>query len=716
MKQKRLIAFLTIFVLLGAMIQVPGVAYAADQPKITLKQAIEIAKSTLNLNTEGYVLNSSYVENQEGFNLWSLNWSDNKNNNENINVSVDADQGDIVSISWWTPYEQPTSKLPKYSKTDAQSAAEKWAVLLQGDRFKNTKLKEDVNKDYYRYSDVYSFEYVRVQNGVNVTPNNITVQIDKNTLKLRYFNVAWDKSQLADKAKAFNVDKAKEVFKNKLGLELTYNLIYGDSNTVPKAVLAYTLKNGSYPIDAVTGDLLNSNIMIPYMMDAAKTESAAAPTSVVITKEEQAELDKTSKYISKEDAEKVVRQFLTIDNDLKLQGANLYPGYNGVNATWNLQWGYTAKDSSTYKYLNVQVDAVSKELIGLYTSNSNNNNKDKTAITKEDAKKLAETFLSKVQPDKFKKSLSKEASADVYKLIMPVNQDIYSFNYVRTENGIPCPANSMNINIDKYTGQITSFSSSWNSSIVFPVPTNVVSLDKAYDTLFSKLTFDMQYVYHYPNKNDYNSKELKLAYILENNNVMIDAKSGQMLDYDGTPLKSAETLQYTDIKGNKAESAINTLVDMGILTPDSTAYGPDTKMLQKDFVKLLMNSLQPEVYITPAAKTDTNPYDNFYTEAIRKKILTAADKNPEATVTRQDAAKMILRAMNYGVIAEKSSMFAANFKDASKLTADYKGYAVMAAEMNIIPAADGSFNPDTVITKGDAAQFIVNYLKCDTSL
>jgi hypothetical protein len=711
MKQKRLIAFLTIFVLLGAMIQVPGAVYAADQPKVTLKQAIEIVKSNLNLNTEGLVFNSSYVANQGGLNLWSLNWSDSKNNSENISVSVDANQGDIVSISWWTPSEQPTSKLPKYSRADAQKEAEKWAATLQGERFKSTKLEEDINKYYSKYSDVYSFEFVRVQNGINVTPNNITVQIDKNTLKLKYFNMMWDKNQLADKSKAFNLDKAKEIFKTKLGLELTYNLIYGDANTAPKAVLAYTLKNGNYPIDAVTGELLNSNIMYPYRINAEKKDESVATGAVVITREEQLELDKTSRYISKEDAEKIARQFVAIDNNMKLQSANLYSGHNDTNASWSLQWNYASKDNNTYKYLNIQVDAVTKELTGLYTST--NNSKDKTVISKEDAKKVAEAFLSKVQPEKFKKTTFKEVSTSVYKL-MPSNLDTYSFNYVRTENGVPCPANSMDITIDKHTGQIVSFSSSWNN-INFPAPSNTISPDKAYDTLFSKLKFDMNYTYHYPNSNDYDSRELKLAYILENNNIIIDAKNGQMLNDDGTPAKTAETFQYTDIKGNKAEAAINTLVDMGILIPESTTYAPDTKMLQKDFVKLLMNSLQPEVYVMPAAKTE-NPYDNFYTEAIRKKILTASEKNPDAAVTRQDAAKMILRAMNYGVIAEKSGMFATNFKDASKLTAAYKGYAVMAAEFGIIPTADGSFNPDTVITKGDAAQFIVNYMKCNTSL
>jgi hypothetical protein len=154
---------------------------------------------------------------------------------------------------------------------------------------------------------------------------------------------------------------------------------------------------------------------------------------------------------------------------------------------------------------------------------------------------------------------------------------------------------------------------------------------------------------------------------------------------------------------------------MGILTPENTKYMPEATMLQKDFIQLLINSLQPEYYIGPAVKTG-GKYDNYYNEAIRRKIITAAEKKPDALVTRQDAAKMIIRAMGYGVIAEKSNMFQASFKDASKLAKAYKGYAVMASELGVITPVKSNFNPANTITRGDAAEFIVNYLKCETSL
>lgn len=711
---KRFIALLTMFVLLAGMFQFSGVVYA-EEKAITLKQAIEFAKKGLSLKTDGFEFNSSYTENQNGYNLWVLNWNNTKTNNESISVSIDASNGEIVSVYWYTPYQQPTSRIPKYSKDQALKAAQEWAAKLQGAKFKLTKLNTTSQNDYYsKYADVFSFEFVRVQDGVPVSPNTISVQLDKNTLKLRSFNIIWDKQSLPSKAKAFGLDKAKEYFMNKLGLELTYNLVYSGTNNEPKVVLAYTLKNGNAPIDAISGELLKNMYRVYYGLEKGSADMAAPQST--ITPEEQNELEKNNNYISKADAEQAVLQHIKLDENMKLERANLYPGYNKMNAAWSLEWRYTDVESKAYKYIYAQVDAVTKELRSFNSSNSNEKlTKDMTAMTKEQAKKLAEEFLNKIQPEKFKKTQYRETT-DLYGGfgIMPPYQNGYSFNYIRVENGIPFPSNSLNITVNEYTGEVTNYNYNW-MNITLPAPSKVISLEKAYEILFSKVKFEMQYLHHYPDMNNYDKREMKLAYALENINILIDANSGTMINYDGTPVKPVDKVSYTDIKGNKAEEEIKLLVEMSILIPEGTKYQPNAKMLQKDFIKLLVSSLQDYYQPMPAVKAEAQ-YDNVYAEAIRRKIITAADKKPEAVVTRQDAAKMIIRAMNFGVVAEKSNMFALNFKDAKKIKTSYKGYIAMAAEFGIITPVKSYFNPTNSITRGDAAEFIVNYLKCDTSL
>lgn len=710
---KKFIALLTAFVLLTGIVQVPAIAFAEEKSTVTLKQAIEIAKSSLGLNTEGYKFTSSYDENLNGCNLWILSWNSTKANTESINVSIDANTGKINTVNFWDASEQPKGKIPKHTKAEALKVAQELAAKLQGDCIKQTRLKEDENTNYYnRYSESYSFEFVRVHDGIDIPINKISVQLDKNTLKLRHFNIVWDKDELTSKANAFSLQKAKELFKSKLGLELTYNIIYDNKTNEPSAVLAYTLKNGNSPIDAITGNLLNSHFMRYYGLDK-DSMNYISNQNMETTKEEQAELQKNSKYISKAEAEQAAKQYIYIDNKLKLENANLYPGYYKENATWNLEWRYSSSEDNSYKYINAKIDAITKEVKSFSISDSNDKyDKDKVTIKIEQAKKLAEDFLKKIQPDKFAKTQYKEANNSNGD--MPYNTNYYSFNFIRVENEVPCPANTLYITVNAVTGDIMSFNANW-LNINFPAPNKAITLDKAYEVLFNKIKFGMQYVYHYADINNNESKSIKLAYVLDNLPGFIDANSGQIADYNGKPIISVEKLQYTDIKGNKAEDEINLLIEIGVIEPDSTKYMPDSAMLQKDFIKLLINSLQPDYYVAAAVNAD-NPYDRYYNEAIKRKIIKETDKKPDSHVTRQDAAKMVIRAMGYGVIAEKSNMFTVSFKDKAKLTSSFKGYAVIASELGIILPIKSYFYPTKNITKGDAAEIIVNYLKCETSL
>lgn len=712
---RKFVALITAFVLMTGILQIPATAFAEEKTTVTLKQSIEIAKSSLGLNTEGYEFTSNYNENQNGHNVWSLSWNNSKTNTESINVSIDADTGKIIAVSWWTPNEQSKSRIPKHTKAEALKVAQELAAKLQGENFKQTRLVEDANNDYYnKYASTYNFEFIRVYDGVDVPVNNISIQLDKNTLKLRYFNVVWDKGELTSKAKAFSIEKAKELIKSKLGLELTYNLLYNNQNNEPSAVLAYTMKNGNSPIDAITGELLNTYIIRSYLKDE-KSMNAPSSEGAVITPEEQSELEKNNEYISKSEAEQAIKQYINIDNKMKLERANLYHGYNKENATWNLEWRYSNSEDNSYRYINVQIDAVNKEIKSFNISDSSyGQDKDKAAINKEQAKKLAEDFLKVIQPNKFNKTQYNEYKEPFS--YAPINNNYYSFNFTRVENGIPCPSNSLNVGVNTVTGEIISFNTNW-SNINFPAPNKVITLEKAYEVLFNNVKLEMQYIYSYINTNDGESKEMKLAYVLENMPILIDANSSLMIGYDGKPITPVQKFQYTDIKGNKAEDEITLLIEMGIIKPDSTEFMPDSTIKQKDFIKLLINALQPEYYIMPAGIDNADSqYDNYYNEAIKRKIINEADKKPDVSITRLDAAKMIIRAMGYGVMAEKSNMFAVSFKDAAKITAANKGYAVMASELGIIPPVNSCFYPTNIITKGDTAEIIVNYLKCETSL
>lgn len=88
-------------------------ALAQADTKISLKQAIEIAKEKLDISNSGYDFNSNYYEyNNKKF--WNLMWS--SSTKGDISVTIDADTGEITNYYSWSPIAQEQPKIPKYTR------------------------------------------------------------------------------------------------------------------------------------------------------------------------------------------------------------------------------------------------------------------------------------------------------------------------------------------------------------------------------------------------------------------------------------------------------------------------------------------------------------------------------------------------------------------------------------------------------------------------
>ena len=717
---KRVLSILLALTLVFSTISM--VSMAETKAKIDLRKAIEIAKEKLQLKTEGYDFNSNYTQAGD-VKRWDLNWTSKQGQQTHINASIDADTGELIAMSEWGPYTPPTSRLPKYTREDALKAAVKFAKAMSPDKFKQTKLQNQYPNGipYDFYSDTYNFSYTRQYGGIAADFNGIYVNIDKNTLKVRSYHLAWDKGVFPDGKKAMVTEKAKKLFEEKLGLELAYHLVQDGTSKDPKVVLVYNLKNGNIPIDAITGDLLHNSYMGPMFSGAAKEAMINSTADAAITPQEQKVIDDLGKFISQEKAIEALKNYLPISDKYTLSHASLNNGYNGENAFWSFSWNYsdTSKElriAPNYGYIYGAVDAVTGEIrnFQINTSDMNQPGTDKAKLEKAQAKEIAEHFLKTIQPDKFK---STEYRDSLYESPRFENQTSYSFNYIRKANGIACPFNSINVTVNANTGEITSYGLSW-SNIKLPAPTGVISLSQAYKNLYSKADFSMRYIKLYDYSGYSEKVDIKLAYVLNNFN-MIDAKTGTFVGYNGQPIKELKPATFSDTKGHKAEKDIALLAEMNIIEASTNGkFSPNAKILQKDFIKLLVRSLEPMYYpmYKEAGTTSSSEYEAYYNQAIQRKILTAKDKKPDGFVTREQAAKMVLRAMNLGYAAELSGIYNVSFKDAKAIGKDNVGYAVLANRIGIIPAVNGSFNPATHLTKGDTASVLVRYMKTDMGL
>lgn len=173
---------------------------------------------------------------------------------------------------------------------------------------------------------------------------------------------------------------------------------------------------------------------------------------------------------------------------------------------------------------------------------------------------------------------------------------------------------------------------------------------------------------------------------------------------------------FEDIKGHWAEDDILALIEAGILKADSKKFAPDSKIKQKDFIKILISSLQPYYPIIPYVREDegsNEEYEEYYKQAIARKIINEKEKNMEAEIGRAEAAKMIVNAMDLGYIAKKSEIFNINYKDADKISNELKGYAAIVTGLDIMSGSDGYFSPEVKLTKAETASIIVKFLKVE---
>lgn len=191
----------------------------AASTTIDLKNAILIAKSSFEFDDRDlkftYNLNSN-----ESKSFWNLSWT---GKNKQINIQVNAQNGDIISMYRYEGEQTITNKIPKYSKEKAKEVAEGLIRKLVGEKFKEF-VYDEANSNYLYYNPNYDFRYTRRINGIDYKDNFISVSVDKNNLKIMSYYFEYDYEGVPTSQNIITLEKAKEIFESKMGLELSYKV------------------------------------------------------------------------------------------------------------------------------------------------------------------------------------------------------------------------------------------------------------------------------------------------------------------------------------------------------------------------------------------------------------------------------------------------------------------------------------------------------------
>lgn len=686
---------------------VPSFSYGEKQYGKKLEEVILKTKKLFEITSEYDKFNSNISE-YDGRTIFNLSWQDSKKKLGNINITADID-GNIISFdNYVDDYNRVENKVPKYSRDQAQEIAMSFINKVSPD-IKAIKLSEDTGLD--NLNDVfYNFTYFRYVDEIKYREDTININVNKYTGEVSNYYVNWDRDiEFPSTDKIIEMERAKTLFKEKIGLKLLYKINREDYRPIDMGsveneyYLAYSVIEPDKGIDALTGEKINVNYYGPYYGNEGMGGEAAVEND--ISPEEQESIDQLKNILSEEKAQEKARQAIGIDDDYKLQDQNLYKSYkNSTDYIWDMYFVNENKDNDSPN-VNIGIDAKTGELLSFY-KNLEQNSKGKDTISKERALELARIYLDKQIPDKKDKI---ELIDDMNNYIdLNIEPKIYNFRFIRKEKEVYVEDDNIYIGLDAVSGDIVSYSIDWYKG-EFPNKDSIISIDEAYKILWKEIGLELMYV-KVQNENissntlDKDNAVVKLAYMLNSDKPsIIDAKTGDILDYSGKPYKEMKAISYNDIEDSYARDKIKTLAKYGIGLKGES-FLPKEKIKQGEYISLLWKSIEQNRF-------EELSQEELYNRFIRSGYMLENEKNPDAIVTKAESVKYIIRIMNLEEVAKLQGIYKDIFKDQSEIEQGFKGYINLAYGLKILNGnGTGNINPKAELKREDAANIIYNYI------
>ncbi|MEY8415098.1 S-layer homology domain-containing protein [Tissierella praeacuta] len=690
------IMLLAAVVLIGGLL--PSTSYAKNDYDKKLEEAIIKVKKLLNISDK-YDTFISNVSSYEGNTNFYLNWTDSTGKLNNIDVNVDI-EGNIISYNSYSPiYKEPKSKLPNYTKDEAQKFAMEFINKIDSSILNSIKLLPEKYPENTMDTE-YRFNFSRYVNDIQFPQNSVSITVNKYSGDIENYYVEWDRKLVFPSPKnVVSLDKGKEAYRKEIGIKPIYKTKahYGiRAEEKNNYYLAYSILEQNKAIDAYTGKKIELNHYGPYygMREELKGDSSV---EIGITPVEQESIDKLSGLLDEKSAEKKARELLNIDIDYKLENKNLYGDFkNPEEYIWSMYF-YKEISKDQPLYIQIGLDAKTGEILNFNTTVYHEAN-DKSQISKDKALNIAKEYIKKMEPSKFNEI---ELIEEQYR---EDNQLSYNFQFIRKDGEIYVENDSIRIGVDGVTGKVISYNLDWFRGKL-PSKDKLISIDKAYDILWNEIGLELIYVKTYDyTKSENKNSEIKLVYTLKKDKpIIISGITGEILDYSGKAYKDIKPISYKDINNSYAKNKIITLAEYGIGFKGEE-FKPKDKIKQKDFVYLLWKSMNQYIKDDPTE-------EDIYKEFISSGYMKEEEKNPNKIVTKEEAVKYILRVMKIDKVAEIEGIYKEMFKDDKDISKDLKGYINIAYGLKIITGdGKGNIKPRYELNREDAANMIYKYI------
>ena len=705
---KKAIAYVTAFAM---MLTLSATVLAQQESGQQLEQLILKAKSVVDIPENLELSYTNMYTDEDGNSRWHLNWSNDSDRAvywERTNVSVEiGDDGFIHSYSkhnYSTYRYTEYVRLPSIKKETADSKVKEFISRVC------PQIEGEIEWAEPNVSDGnYFYNFRRNIGGVGVSFNYAYFTVDGVTGEINNYYSNWNsKMEFPSAENAISLEKAKEVFKQNMPLDLEYRIDYEGNLYVQYAP---SREHGGKYINALTGEVEKPEYdygLYGYgdMARERYYKESYAVAEVRLSPSEQKEVDEVSGTLTAKEAEEIVRSYseLKIDESYKLTGSNLHGNkiYTQSETVYYINLNFSkievSEDVSEEKvrimiaagegrgHASATLNAKTGDLTYFTSYDWNEDMSKEKAYTKENSKEIAEAFINKVQP----------AKLDSLKYIEN-SEGNPNYQYARLENGAYFNYDGITVFIDEFSGKINNYSYNWTEGLEIPSLDKVIGSDNVHELLFANDGLKLDYIL--------SGRKAVLVYkINDMKPQFFDAFNGENLDYSGKPYKDQSAPAYNDIEGHFSEDAVRELVSIGVFL-NGESFGPDSNITQLEYLTLLSK--------LGMYRYEMDEKESLYSYVIRNGIMDETEKNPDANVTREDAVKYLLRFLNYKKFAEIPNIFQVDFEDADDIDPALTGYAAIAKGIGIVNGSNGQFKPKDVLTKGESAVIIYNCLKAN---
>jgi hypothetical protein len=652
------------------MFVLPAMIFGANitSGKITLQSAINIARTYFDVPASFTNFSFNYNTYDDHQN-WNLTWSLPQINGENgsMNITVNASTGNIESMNYWSQSKnQPKYVFPKISRDQAREIAESFLNKIDADKI--DQLIHINNTDQLvslTLPQSYVFEWERIVNGIPFSNDYIQISVDTQNGKIINYQMNWTNSKFPNPADILTPEQAKSAFLSNDLLMLEYYPL--QSTTQSTAILVYALSPNNGAIDAITGKPLKLQddqwLNWGYFSNVVNSEG-----KVPFKAHNQAQLAETYKFIDVKTAVDDLKKIVEIPSNLELTSANLTYNPNDGRIVWNLYWWNQdeakATITGTVTSIFAGIDPLNGSLDHLYVNYQNPSPK-ATLLNENEAQKIAESFLKKAQPNYFTQSKWNPQAG--YK-----PQGAYNFVYDRIVNGIPFPANSMEITVSDF-GLVTSYGSNWSNAF-FEGTNGIIPLSTAKEIFLNYRPLALNYV-KINNQNN-STSTIKLVYLPEIRNPIVSnllsAKTGEPLNWNGMSIdQNAMACHFNDLNLTEYATYISYLGQAGLFGEYGNLFMPYGKITAENFIKNLLAIKNGADYInslSPKQIMDMAVYDDLVPSTINPKKFLDEETLSEIMV-RFLGLKIVAKDYGYETLARKLGIISGSSSDVTRLEA-----------------------------------------------